>query len=192
LLWVLHWPADNFIVSYLPHKYHLSMQIDSPANAASGLHEAAQQLQQQQQQSATVESSKAVHRGSSRSSSNGSSNGVKSKPLENETWWRMYCAGDVLACHLATAMEQGLNLQVGDSADSWVWRAWVGLAECSAAVHWSRCRIHPAHFIWKLVTVSEPCDGGELTSLAQEVVVGVLHALMVRVCVLSLTCCGLL
>jgi hypothetical protein len=25
----------------------------------------------------------------------------------------LYCAGDVLACHLAQAMEQGLNLQVG-------------------------------------------------------------------------------
>jgi hypothetical protein len=118
LPWVLHCPADNFIASYLPHKYHLSMQIDSPANAASCFHEAAHQLQQQQQQSASAESSKAVQQG-------GSSKGAKSKPLENETWWRMYCAGDVLACHLATAMEQGLNLQVGGSTASWVWQAWV-------------------------------------------------------------------
>jgi hypothetical protein len=74
------------------------MQIDSPANAASDFHEAAQQQQQQ-----------AAHD----SSSNCSSSSSKGKPLANEAWWRLYCAGDVLACHLAQAMEQGLNLQVG-------------------------------------------------------------------------------
>jgi hypothetical protein len=115
--------ADNFITSYLPHKYHLSMKLDSPANAASDFHEAAQQLQQQQQQQQQQQKSppsngQEASNGTSKAAANGaqpqgSSSSSSSRPLENETWWRLYCAGDVLACHLAQAMEQGLNLQVG-------------------------------------------------------------------------------
>lgn len=102
-------PADNFITSYLPHKYHLSMQLDSPANAASDFHEAAQHVQKQQQPSSKASKAAGPQK---QQQQGGSAKGSKSRPLENETWWRMYCAGDVLACHLATAMEQGLNLQV--------------------------------------------------------------------------------
>jgi hypothetical protein len=98
--------VDNFIKSYLPTRYSLSTQLDGPANSASNYHEAAaaaggstaaaaasqarsqQQHQQQQQQ------------------------GAQGVPLSNETWWRLYCAGDVLAHYLASAMQQGLNLQV--------------------------------------------------------------------------------
>lgn len=103
--------ADNFIHCYLPTQYFLSMKLDSPANAAGDYHEAAQQHHQRQQRSRRSSSSTGSNAqplppagSNSRSSS--------AKPLDNETWWRLYCAGDVLACYLSTAMQNGLNLQV--------------------------------------------------------------------------------
>jgi hypothetical protein len=112
-------PADNFITAYLPHRYHLSMQLDSPANAASELHEASQKLRKQKHTAKGSSSSgssdaKAAAGADKQQQQPGgaSSSSDSSRPLCNETWWRLYCAGDVLACHLAQAMDQGLNLQV--------------------------------------------------------------------------------
>uniref|UniRef100_A0A383VA23 GmrSD restriction endonucleases N-terminal domain-containing protein n=1 Tax=Tetradesmus obliquus TaxID=3088 RepID=A0A383VA23_TETOB len=109
--------VDNFITSYLPTRYSLSTQLDSPANSASNYHEAAAtaaagaSAQQQQQQTAGAGDSAAaaVHAGSKQQQQQ--QQGGQGVPLSNETWWRLYGAGDVLACYLASAMQQGLNLQ---------------------------------------------------------------------------------
>jgi hypothetical protein len=115
--------ADNFINSYLPTKYHLSTQLDGPANAAGQYREPLRSLRQQQQQhrhSSSMPTSMAAveqpqrHQQLHQHVNGHSSSTVKrdSAPLTNETWWRLYCAGDVMACYLATAMHRGLNLQV--------------------------------------------------------------------------------
>eukprot|EP00879_Flechtneria_rotunda_P021834 GHRR01023023.1.p1 GENE.GHRR01023023.1~~GHRR01023023.1.p1 ORF type:complete len:473 (+),score=182.12 GHRR01023023.1:1498-2916(+) len=117
---------DNFITSYLPVRYHLSTQLDGPANASGEYHEAAHSMQHQQQR--LDSSSSSGYSGTSPAAAT-DSNGVNnitasnaprsihqqqsnySVPIANETWWRLYCAGDVLACSLAHAMRDGLNLQ---------------------------------------------------------------------------------
>jgi 1,6-anhydro-N-acetylmuramate kinase len=113
--------VDNFIASYLPTRYSLSTQLDGPANSTSNYHEAqaaataataatavaGHSLQQQPQQRLAAGGGAAV--AVPASSQQQQQQGV---PLSNETWWRLYCAGDVLACYLASAMQQGLNLQV--------------------------------------------------------------------------------
>ncbi|WIA30905.1 hypothetical protein OEZ86_000957 [Tetradesmus obliquus] len=95
--------VDNFITSYLPTRYSLSTQLDSPANSASNYHEAAAAAA-----GAGGSAAVAVHAGSQQQQQQQGGQGV---PLSNETWWRLYGAGDVLACYLASAMQQGLNLQ---------------------------------------------------------------------------------
>jgi hypothetical protein len=108
--------VDNFIRSYLPTRYALSTQLDGPANSASNYHEAAaagtNSLQQQQQQQRVATGGSAVAAAAHSGSQQQQQQGGQGVPLSNETWWRLYCAGDVLACYLASAMQQGLNLQV--------------------------------------------------------------------------------
>lgn len=95
--------VDNFVTDYLPRPFHLSTVLDAPTNAPAEFHEANVLLRSQQ--------------GSSRGRGGvGGASGAQpppgSTPLYNEAQWRMYCAGDVLASHLAQAMASGLNLQV--------------------------------------------------------------------------------
>ncbi|KAF8068268.1 hypothetical protein HT031_001955 [Scenedesmus sp. PABB004] len=89
----------NFIEAFLPTRFHLSTQLDGPANAGGDYHDALSAL------GGGAGGAGAAGPGVERGAERGSS------PLANEAWWRLYCAGDVLACYLASAMADGLNLQ---------------------------------------------------------------------------------